>query len=126
MTPIEAVTNLFVFLMLSDNQVSYEEKESWKKSILKLFPDHLESRTEMFFNDACKSIKKYEKNNSEEFIDNICSIINNLLDTEKIDQLGPMLNDLIHSDGIVMSSEISATYAIEKKLNIVINSNNDS
>tara|TARA_Y100001970_G_C14116035_1_gene793618 strand:+ start:549 stop:977 length:429 start_codon:yes stop_codon:yes gene_type:complete len=126
MTPIQAVTYLFVFVMLSDNQGSYDEKESWKASVLKLFPDHLESRTEMFFNEACLAINKYEKNKKDVFLDNICQIIKNILDKEKIRKLGPMLNDLIQSDGIVMSSEANAAEIIEKKLDIVIISNYDS
>jgi len=126
MTPVEAVTYLFVFVMLSDNQGSYEEKESWRLSISKLFPDNLESRTEIFFNEANLVINKYKKDKREIFLDNICRTINSLLNKEKIEKLGPMLNHLIESDGIIMSSEINATVIIEKKLNIIIRSNKNS
>ena len=118
MTPIEAVTYLFVYVMLSDNQSSYEEKESWKESIQKLFPDHLESRTENFFSEAFVKINQFEKNKKELLLDKICDSVNNILDRDKVQKLGPLINNLIESDGIAMSSEINTVEIIKKNLNI--------
>ena len=124
MSPIEAVTYLFVYVMLSDNQSSYEEKESWKKSIQKLFPDHLESRTENFFSEAFVKINQFEKNKKELLLDKICDSVNNILDRDKVQELGPLVDNLIESDGIVMSSEINTAEIIKKNLNIDLGSDN--
>lgn len=126
MSPLEVVTYLFVCVMLSDNQSSYEEKESWKESIQKLFPDRLESRTENFFNKSYLEISKLDKNSKETALTDLCNAINSILDRERIEKLGPMLDMLIKSDGIVMSSEKGASEIIERNLNIVIRSDNDT
>ena len=126
MSPLEVVTYLFVCVMLSDNQSSYEEKESWKESIQKLFPDRLESRTENFFNKSYLEISKLDKNSKETALADLCNAINSILDRERIEKLGPMLDMLIKSDGIVMSSEKGASEIIERNLNIVIRLDNDT
>ena len=125
MSPLEAVTYLFVYVMLSDNQISYEEKESWKESIQNLFPDHLESRTENFFNESYTRLSTLDKNRKEALLHKICNTINNILDKKRIGKLGKMLDTLIKSDGIVMSSEKGTSETIEKNLNIVIRSENN-
>ena len=124
MSPIEAVTYLFVYVMLSDNQSSYEEKESWKESIQKLFPDQLESRTENFFSEAFVKINQFEKNKKELLLDKICDSVNNILDRDKVQKLGPLIDNLIESDGIAMSSEINTAEIIKKNLNIDLGSDN--
>ncbi|MBJ11712.1 MAG: hypothetical protein CMG62_01350 [Candidatus Marinimicrobia bacterium] len=122
-TPIEAVTYLFVFVMLSDNQNSYEEKESWKKSILKLFPNQSDERSEIFFNNASKIIPSLNSREKDYFLVEICKKILELLDDDKIKMLGPMLSDLIMADGIIMSTEVQVVNLIEKNLSISIDKN---
>lgn len=126
MSPLEVVTYLFVYVMLSDNQISFEEKESWKESIQNLFPDHLESRTENFFNESYMKLSKLDRNSKKMLLYKICNAINNTLDKKRIGKLGKMLGLLIKSDGIVMSSEKGTTEIIETNLNIVIRLDNNT
>lgn len=126
MSPLEVVTYLFVYVMLSDNQISFEEKESWKESIQNLFPDHLESRTENFFNESYMKLSKLDRNSKKMLLYKICNAINNTLDKKRIGKLGKMLGLLIKSDGIVMSSEKGTSEIIETNLNIVIRLDNNT
>ena len=126
MSPLEVVTYLFVYVMLSDNQISFEEKESWKESIQNLFPDHLESRTENFFNESLIKLSKLDRNSKKMLLYKICNAINNTLDKKRIGKLGKMLGLLIKSDGIIMSSEKSTSEIIETNLNIVIRLDNNT
>ena len=52
MTPLEAVTHLFVCLILADGRMDFEEREAWADAITELFPNHTEGRAVDFMQDA--------------------------------------------------------------------------
>ena len=125
MSPLEVVTYLFVCVMLSDNQSSYEEKESWSKMIKNLFPDHLDERAERFLNQAFIILNK--KNSTEKivYLKNILKRIKTLLDDKQLKQLGLDISKLIEADGIVMTSEIEIADLIKSELGLSIKLNKD-
>ena len=120
MSPLEAVTHLFASIQLADQQASYEEKESWIRAIIQLFPEHSEDRAEKFFAEAHDVLST---KNSEKRIDYITAVLNRmkeLLNSEQLNSIGPLITDLVEADGIVMSSEMEVVSLSEKILDINI------
>ena len=121
MSPLEAVTHLFAAVQLSDQQTSYEERESWLKAISELFPDFSEERAENYINDAYKVLNQKKGTSRTQYIIAVLNRIKNILDDGQITEIGPRISHLIKADGIIMSSEMEISQLIESHLDISIN-----
>ena len=123
MSPLEAITHLFAGIQMADKHASYEEKESWIKAISILFPDYSSERSEIFFNEAHSQLSKLNEIETKDHIRLVLERIKSLFNNEQIEKLGPMIADIVESDGIVMSSEMEIVYLSEKILGISITIN---
>ena len=106
MSPLEAVTHLFSAIQLADQDASFEERESWSRSIAELFPDFSENRAENFLNDAYQVLSNQSSSEKSDYLMRILDRIKTLLSPEQINSIGPKIADLIEADGIVMTAEM--------------------
>ena len=123
MTPLQAVTHLCACIQLSDGDADFEEKEAWLKAVSTLFPSFSKERADNFLNEAHVYINNANSKDLLIHTEKVLGRIKEILNTEQIKKLGPMLKDLIEADGIVMTSEIEMKNLIESHLSIKININ---
>ena len=121
MSPLEAVTHLFASIQIADQQASYEEKESWIHAITQLFPEHSEDRAEKFFAEAHDVLTTKTQEKRSEYITAVLNRMKELLNSEQLNSIGPLIADIVESDGIVMTSEMKIVALSEEILNIKIN-----
>ena len=120
MSPLETVTHLFASIQIADQQASYEEKESWINAITRLFPDHSEDRAEKFFAEAHYVLSTKNSEKRIEYITAVLKRMKELLNSEQLNSIGPLITDLVEADGIVMSPEVKIVSLSEKILDINI------
>ena len=120
MSPLEAVTHLFASIQIADQQASYEEKESWINAVTKLFPDHSEYRAEKFFAEANDVLSTKNPEKRSEYITAVLNRMKELLNSEQLNSIGPLIADIVEADGIVMTSEMEIVTLSEKILDINI------
>ena len=118
MSPLEAVTNLVCILQLSDNTIDHEEKTSWDYSIIKLFPNYSRERAEKYMQLAYSRVKSMNKNKVDMYLIEILNRIKVFLKNGDIQNLEDCIQNLVLSDGILMSSESEVCKVIENQLNI--------
>ncbi len=75
MTPLEAVTHLFVCLILADGRMDFEEREAWADAITELFPNHTEGRAVDFMQDASRTILMMDSFGRRNYAVGLCSMI---------------------------------------------------
>ena len=120
MSPLEAVTHLFVAIQIADQQASFEEKESWINAISKLFPENSSERSEKYYSQAHKALSLQNNEKRLAYIQSILKRIKALLSKDQIDSIGPMIADIVEADGIVMTSEMDIVSLAEEALDIKI------
>ena len=120
MSPLEAVTHLFASIQIADQQASYEEKESWINAITKLFPEYSEDRAEKFFAEAHDVLATKNPEKRNEYITAVLNRMKELLNSEQLSSIGPLIADIVEADGIVMTSEMEIVTLSEKILDINI------
>ena len=120
MSPLEAVTHLFASIQIADQQASYEEKESWINAITKLFPEHSEDRAEKFFAEAHDVLATKNPEKRSDYITAVLNRMKELLNSEQLNSIGPLIADIVEADGIVMTSEMEIVTLSEKILDINI------
>ena len=125
MSPLESVTHLFAAIQIADQQISYEEKESWIKAISKLFPEHSSDRAEKFFNQAHSALASQSSVEKQNYLRLILERIKSLLSNEQINAIGPMIAHIVEADGIVMTSEMEIVYIAEEILGTKISVDED-
>tara|TARA_S200000501_G_scaffold73009_1_gene64967 strand:- start:34414 stop:34857 length:444 start_codon:yes stop_codon:yes gene_type:complete len=118
MSPLEAVTNLVCIIQLSDNNVDYEEKASWSSSVTNLFPNYSKERAEKYLQLAYSKIGNMDKNQANLYLIEILNRIKVFLDNGELKNLAPCIENLVMSDGILISSESEICKVIETRLNI--------
>jgi len=123
MTPLQAVTHLCACIQLSDGDANFEEKKAWLNGVSKLFPSFSEERADKFLNEAHVYINN---SNQEELIAHAKMVlvrIKEVLNTDQISGLEPILKNLVEADGIVMTSELKIVDLVENYLSINLNIN---
>ena len=125
MSPLEAVTHLFAAIQIADQVASYEEKESWMNAIDKLFPDHNLERSENFFSAAHLTLANQNQVERKHYITSLLNRIKFLFNPHQIKEFGPMIADIVESDGIVMTSEMEIVHLSEEILGLKINVKDD-
>ena len=121
MTPLEAVTHLFVCLILADGRMDFEEREAWADAITELFPNHTERRAVDFMQDASRTILMMDSFGRRNYAINLCSMIKaHFSDDDLQNKFGPRVASLVEADGMVFSSEREMVEDIEKELGITI------
>ena len=123
MTPLQAVTHLCACIQLSDGDADFEERKAWLNTVSTLFPSFSEHRADVFLNEAHVYINNANHKDLLIHTEKILSRIKEILNTDQINKLGPMLKDLVEADGIVMTSEIEIANLVERHLSIDININ---
>ena len=121
MTPLQAVTHLCACIQLSDGDADFEERKAWLNTITTLFPSFSEERADNFLNEAHVYINNAKHEDVVFHTEKILGRIKEVLNTDQLNKLGPMLKDLVEADGIVMTSEIEIVNLVEKHLLININ-----
>lgn len=120
MSPLETVTHLFASIQIADQQASYEEKESWINAITQLFPEHSEDRAEKFFAEAHDVLSTKNSDKRNDYIAAVLNRMKELLNSEQLNSIGPLIADIVEADGIVMTSEMEIVSLSEKILDINI------
>ena len=123
MTPLQAVTHLCACIQLSDGEANFEEKKAWLNGVSKLFPSFSEERADKFLNEAHVYINN---SNQEDLIAHtkmVLERIKEVLNTDQVSGLEPILKDLVEADGIVMTSELEIVDLVENYLSINLNIN---
>ena len=123
MTPLQAVTHLCACIQLSDGDANFEEKKAWQNGVSKLFPSFLEERADKFLNEAHLYINN---SNQEDLIAHtkmVLARIKEVLNTNQISDLEPILKNLVEADCIVMTSEVEIVELVENYLSINLNKN---
>ena len=123
MTPLQAVTHLCACIQLSDGDANFEEKKAWLNGVSNLFPSFSEERADKFLYEAHVYINN---SNQEDFIAHakmVLARIKEVLNTDQISGLEPILKNLVEADGIVMTSEIEIVDLVENYLSINLNIN---
>ena len=123
MTPLQAVTHLCACIQLSDGDANFEEKKAWQNGVSKLFPSFSEERADKFLNEAHVYINN---SNQEDLIAHtkmVLARIKEVLNTDQISSLEPILKNLVEADGIVMTSEVEIVDLVENYLSINLNIN---
>ena len=120
MSPLETVTHLFASIQIADQQASYEEKESWINAITQLFPEYSEDRAERFFAEAHDVLSTKNLEKRIEYITAVLKRMKDLLNSEQLNSIGPLIADIVEADGIVMSSEVEIVSLSEEILDINI------
>ena len=121
MTPLEAVTHLFVCLLLADNKMDFEEREAWSEAITELFPDHSEGRAVEFMQDAARLVLMLDSFGRRNYAINLCAEIKAHYSEDDLqNKFGPKVASLVEADGMVLSSEKEMVEDIEKELGISI------
>ena len=123
MTPLQAVTHLCACIQLSDGDADFEERKAWLNTVSTLFPSFSEDRADIFLNEAHVYINNANHKDFLIHTEKILTRIKEILNTDQINKLGPMLKDLVEADGIVMTSEIEITNLVERHLSIEIKLN---
>lgn len=123
MTPLQAVTHLCACIQLSDGDADFEERKAWLNTITELFPSFSEERADNFLNEAHVYINNSKLEDVVFHTEKILGRIKEVLNSDQLNKLGPMLKDLVEADGIVMTSEIEIVSLVEKHLSINININ---
>ena len=123
MTPLQAVTHLCACIQLSDGDASFEEKKAWLNGVSKLFPSFSEERADKFLNEAHVHINNSNHKDLIAHTEMVLERIKEVLSTDQISGLEPILKDLVEADGIVMTSEVEIADLIENHLSINININ---
>lgn len=105
-SPLELVTDLMVTVQLADNRADYSEKEAWRLSLIKLFPDHQKDNAEQAMQNSFQNISELD---SRQRLLHVEKTIKSLVDFYSIEKVKndiiPELYTLVEADGIVMSSE---------------------
>jgi hypothetical protein len=121
MTPLEAVTHLFVCLILADGRMDFEEREAWADAITELFPNHTEGRAVDFMQDASRTILMMDSFGRRNYAVGLCSMIKaHFSHGDLQNKFGPKVASLVEADGMVFSSEKEMVEDIEKELGIKI------
>ena len=121
MTPLQAVTHLCACIQLSDGDADFEERKVWLNTVTALFPSLSKKRADGFLNEAHLYINNANHKELLMYTEKILDRITEVLSTDQISKLGPMLKDLVEADGIVMTSELELSSLIERYLSIKIN-----
>ncbi len=121
MTQLEAVTHLFVCLILADGRMDFEEREAWDDAITELFPNHTEGRAVDFMQDASRTILMMDSFGRRNYAVGLCSMIKAHFSHDDLqNKFGPKVASLVEADGMVFSSEKVMVEDIEKELGIKI------
>tara|TARA_Y100000310_G_scaffold274125_1_gene289917 strand:+ start:169 stop:579 length:411 start_codon:yes stop_codon:yes gene_type:complete len=121
-TPLQLITHLFSCLQLADNQINWKEKEVWAESLAKLFPDHTPDRARGIYQSACQLIISQNDFERKNHLITVCDQLKKHYSQEQLQgNLAQKLAELIHADGMILSSEVEMISLIEDKLDIKIN-----
>ena len=123
MTPLQAVTHLCACIQLSDGDANFEEKKAWQNGVSKLFPSFSEERADKFLNEAHVYINNSNQENLIAHTKMVLARIKEVLNTDQISGLEPILKNLVEADGIVMTSEVEIVDLVENYLSINLNIN---
>ena len=123
MTPLQAVTHLCACIQLSDGDANFEEKNAWLNGVSKLFPSFSEERADKFLNEAHVYINNSNQENLIAYTKMVLVRIKEVLNTDQISGLEPILKSLVEADGIVMTSEAKIVDLVENYLSINLNIN---
>ena len=120
-SPLELITYLFSHLQLADNQIDWEEKEVWARSLTKFFPDHTPERAQEIFQRACQFIISMNDFERKNHLITVCDQLKKHFRKDHLQSnLAPRLTKLIDADGIILSAETEMVSLIEEKLDIKI------
>ena len=120
-SPLELVTYLFSFLQLADNNLDWEEREVWSKSMEKLFPDHTTERAQEILHNACQLIIPMNDFERKNHLITVCEQLRTYFSKDHLQSnLAPRLTQLIEADGMILSAETEMVSIIEEKLDIKI------
>ena len=120
-SPLELITYLFSHLQLADNQIDWEEKEVWARSLTKFFPDHTPERAQEIFQRACQFIISMNDFERKNHLITVCDQLKKHFSKDHLQSnLSPRLTKLIDADGIILSAETEMVSLIEEKLDIKI------
>lgn len=123
MTPLQAVTHLCACIQLSDGDANFEEKKAWFNGVSELFPSFSEERADKFLNEAHVYINNADHGNLLAHTEMVLGRIKEVLNTDQITKLEPILKNLVEADGIIMTSELEIVDLVENHLSINININ---